>query len=673
MHPALAPLGVSLALALGAASAVAQATARLVVPDLTESDGIANASTGQPFANAGNISVRVQHLYGADEFPHATPMTITRVRFRPRDYTPSTVSWAGGTYQMQIRMSTSPLTPATMSTTYANNHGANVTTVHNGAVQLLGGNGAAPGPSTPYVDLVLTTPFQYDPTQGSLVVDFLSDGALYSGGSVYFPAVSRFLQAKGARVWHTGDTTSTTGTYEDRCALVMDFDFTFAGTHADFYADEIGAPAGTPLQFFDRSITAGAGGVLSWAWDFDDDGTVDSTAQHPSHAYTAPGRYDVRLTVTANTPGGPATKVRSGYVVVGVPTASVPDLLQYQFNEVRGTQVANTATAATFPSAGIASNAGWHGDPGAGRETFGGIEPGFGSNGIAGTNDSNWVDTGAGLALAGSVSVAWWQRMDPLAPSNAWAYVFGGPGTTFTTYNRGGAYSSLQYIGTLATGNLMCLKDVHHPNWVHLCLVVDDTAGRVTWYVNGLPSGTKSYPAGTNTIANTQFLVGKHDASPTHARYYAMDDFRVYGRALSYGEVLGTMAGENASAGRYGDDCWAFGTVPAIGAIGRPQMGNASFALTFTGGGVNANQTLAVPIGFFAAAGLPVPLPGGFACGNLETSLDLLAAVVTDANGDAVLALPVPLLPALAGVHAYAQFVSTLGVTKAMDLNLQLR
>lgn len=647
----------------------AQTSSSWVVPDLTDTDGIANASTGQPWW-ATTTDCRQQQMYDAGDFPYQTPITITRIRFRPRDYTPASVSWTGGTYQMDIRMSTSQRTPATMSDVYANNPGADETVVHSGAVPLLPGSGNDPGPSAPYVDLTLTTPFTYDPSQGSLLVDFVTDGTLYTGGTAYFPAVERFGQANAARVWSWGSITDPTGTYEMNSGLVMDFDFTFAGTHADFYADELGAAVGAPLQFYDRSITDAVGGVQSWAWDFDGDGLVDSSAQNPTYAYAAPGRFDVTLTVTTAT--GSASKTRSSYVVAGTPTATVPDLLQYQFNDVRGDTVGNTASSGYFPSEGTVSNTGWQGDPGAGREGFGPNESGYGMLASTGIVDTNYVDAGAGLTWNGSFSLSWWQRMDPTAPSNAWAYAFGGPGDTFTAYNRGGAYKSIVFIGTSSTGDLLCLKDLHHPDWVHLCLVVDDTAGAVTWYVDGKPAGTRSFPAGTHGITNSQFLVGKHDGNPSHARYYTHDDFRVYGRALTYGEVLGTMAGENASATPYGDDCWSFGTAPSITAIGRPTIGNASFASMFRGGAPNAGVPLACPVGFQAATGLPQPLPAGFGCGELQTSIDLIAFLTTDATGDATLALPVPNDPVFAGLHAYTQFVSVLGVTRALDLNLQL-
>jgi PKD repeat protein len=54
------------------------------------------------------------------------------------------------------------------------------------------------------------------------------------------------------------------------------------------------------------------GNPTSWSWDFGD-GTT-STAQNPTHTYTAPGTYDVRLTV-ANTVGSDTT-IRLSHITV---------------------------------------------------------------------------------------------------------------------------------------------------------------------------------------------------------------------------------------------------------------------------------------------------------------------------------------------------------------------
>jgi hypothetical protein len=59
----------------------------------------------------------------------------------------------------------------------------------------------------------------------------------------------------------------------------------------------------------------------SWAWDFQDDGVVDSTSQNPTFTYSAPGVYSVRLTVR-NTAGSDSLQ-KQNLVTVVKPTPSV--------------------------------------------------------------------------------------------------------------------------------------------------------------------------------------------------------------------------------------------------------------------------------------------------------------------------------------------------------------
>lgn len=50
----------------------------------------------------------------------------------------------------------------------------------------------------------------------------------------------------------------------------------------------------TTVQFIDKST----GNVTDWAWDFDNDGVIDSTTQNPTHTYSRNGLYSVTLTIT---------------------------------------------------------------------------------------------------------------------------------------------------------------------------------------------------------------------------------------------------------------------------------------------------------------------------------------------------------------------------------------
>ena len=60
-------------------------------------------------------------------------------------------------------------------------------------------------------------------------------------------------------------------------------------------ADPQWEATGNPLEV---QFSNGASGGVSWEWDFDNDGTVDSTEADPLHTYEADGPHEVTLTVT---------------------------------------------------------------------------------------------------------------------------------------------------------------------------------------------------------------------------------------------------------------------------------------------------------------------------------------------------------------------------------------
>ena len=72
-------------------------------------------------------------------------------------------------------------------------------------------------------------------------------------------------------------------------------------TTASFTADEtIGALPFT-VNFSDHSIAATGNNITSWAWDFDNDGTIDSNDPNPTWVYTDEQSYSVSLTVSDGT------------------------------------------------------------------------------------------------------------------------------------------------------------------------------------------------------------------------------------------------------------------------------------------------------------------------------------------------------------------------------------
>jgi hypothetical protein len=116
---------------------------------------------------------------------------------------------------------------------------------------------------------------------------------------------------------------------------------TCAEPMAEFTADTTSGTAPLAVQFTDQST----GGIETWAWDFDNDGTVDSSVQNPTPwTYTAAGDYTVSLTVTG--PGGSHTETKTDYIHVAAPSicscALVPDNTAVQRGGTLGFQASVT-------------------------------------------------------------------------------------------------------------------------------------------------------------------------------------------------------------------------------------------------------------------------------------------------------------------------------------------
>ena len=76
------------------------------------------------------------------------------------------------------------------------------------------------------------------------------------------------------------------------------------------------ASAANPVHTVNFTDTS-TGGPTSWAWDFDNNATTDSTAQNPSFTFAAAGSFPVSLTATN---GFGSTSVTKTVVVSDVPT-----------------------------------------------------------------------------------------------------------------------------------------------------------------------------------------------------------------------------------------------------------------------------------------------------------------------------------------------------------------
>ncbi|MDD5187465.1 MAG: DUF2341 domain-containing protein, partial [Methanoregula sp.] len=94
-----------------------------------------------------------------------------------------------------------------------------------------------------------------------------------------------------------------------------------------FTADTTSGTFPLTVQFNDTTT----GNVTNWIWDFQNDGTTDSTLQNPAFTYTSAGSYAVNLTVSG--PDGSNSTLKSAFITVNLVTGTSLPLT----NEKNGT------------------------------------------------------------------------------------------------------------------------------------------------------------------------------------------------------------------------------------------------------------------------------------------------------------------------------------------------
>jgi len=118
-------------------------------------------------------------------------------------------------------------------------------------------------------------------------------------------------------------------------------------------ADFIYTPASGAAPLTVAFTSTSTGVINSYAWDFNNDGTTDSTAQNPTYEYTAAGIYSVKLTVTGPDYSNSVTKdniisVGTATISVNVAPASIDfGTMSAGVDETGSTQIAVTTDGGT--------------------------------------------------------------------------------------------------------------------------------------------------------------------------------------------------------------------------------------------------------------------------------------------------------------------------------------
>jgi PKD repeat protein len=115
---------------------------------------------------------------------------------------------------------------------------------------------------------------------------------------------------------------------------------------AAFTAKATSGAAPLTVHFVDQSA-----GIrpMSYNWDFDSSGIIESADHNPVHTYTTPGTYTVKLSVTS--PDGSDQKIKTGFITVTEPQAPVADFTAAVTTGIAPVNIAFTDLSSGSPTA----------------------------------------------------------------------------------------------------------------------------------------------------------------------------------------------------------------------------------------------------------------------------------------------------------------------------------
>lgn len=175
----------------------------------------ATAGTGFPWNRTAGTAMRNLNLYEAAVLPFSGRRLLTALAWR----TDAGAAFAGRSYDVRISLSTSPSTAATLSNTFAANHGNDLTVVFDGTL-VAGASPASADLSQFDLFCELQRPFEYDPANGALAVDIQMRGSTGATGASFDATNQSGLQV--GRLSDTASATAVTGSSNQAgIALVM--------------------------------------------------------------------------------------------------------------------------------------------------------------------------------------------------------------------------------------------------------------------------------------------------------------------------------------------------------------------------------------------------------------------------------------------------------------------
>lgn len=190
--------------------------------------------------------------------------------------------------------------------------------------------------------VLMQSPFTLAPGNYGIALHFVGLNPVYTNPNTPVPPLpptysnaDLTLDMSAARV-RASDPTNAFGAtgagFSPRQPNVEVF-YSIGAATVDFTGTPTRGASPLAVQFTGIGTSGNPGGILAWAWDFDNDGVVDSTLQSPLHTYTQCGDYTVTLNMVDAL--GTYTVTKQNYIQtdVIVPDFTVqmvsPNVLQF--------------------------------------------------------------------------------------------------------------------------------------------------------------------------------------------------------------------------------------------------------------------------------------------------------------------------------------------------------
>lgn len=113
---------------------------------------------------------------------------------------------------------------------------------------------------------------------------------------------------------------------------------------AEFEAEPLSGIAPLLVQFNSLAYTTDGSSIISWEWDFDNNGIIDSNQQNPAYTYIMTGTYQVALKVVTDS-AAEHLLVKPNYIYVinnaPVISAVIPDFIIYEDSSLEGFDLSN--------------------------------------------------------------------------------------------------------------------------------------------------------------------------------------------------------------------------------------------------------------------------------------------------------------------------------------------